>query len=77
NIHRKSEYNTPFTSHSQNLSFGSGVHTCVGASFSLIQLEMVANILLKRLKNIELKTTSIEEQGIYTRGPQSMIIKFD
>ncbi|MEJ7440297.1 cytochrome P450, cyclodipeptide synthase-associated [Staphylococcus hominis] len=77
NIHRKSEYNTPFTSHSKNLSFGSGVHTCVGASFSLIQLEMVANILLKRLKNIELKTTSIEEQGIYTRGPQSMIIKFD
>lgn len=77
NIHRKSESNKPFTSHSQNLSFGSGVHTCVGASFSLIQLEMVTKILLKRLKNIKLKTMNLEEKGLYTRGPKSMVISFD
>ncbi|AIR83895.1 cytochrome P450, cyclodipeptide synthase-associated [Staphylococcus epidermidis] len=72
NIHRKSESNKPFTSHSQNLSFGLGVHTCVGASFSLIQLEMVTKILLKRLK-----TMNLEEKGLYTRGPKSMVISFD
>lgn len=77
NIHRKAENNTPFTSHSQNLSFGAGVHTCVGASFSLIQLEMVVKILLKRLKNIKLQSMNLEEKGIYTRGPKSMIISFD
>lgn len=77
NIHRSSDNKSPFTSHSQNLSFGTGVHTCVGASFSLIQLEMVATLLLKRLKNIKLKTMEITEQGIYTRGPKSMVISFD
>ncbi|MBH9582132.1 cytochrome P450, cyclodipeptide synthase-associated [Staphylococcus felis] len=77
NIHRKSQSNNPFTSHSQNLSFGSGVHTCVGASFSLIQLEMVAKIILKRLKHIKLKTVRLEETGIYTRGPKSMVISFN
>jgi len=56
NIYRNSESSKPFTTHSQSLSFGAGIHTCVGASFSLIQLEMVANILLKRLKNIKLKS---------------------
>lgn len=77
NIYRNSESSKPFTTHSQSLSFGAGIHTCVGASFSLIQLEMVANILLKRLKNIKLKSMPLEEKGIYTRGPKSMIINFD
>ncbi|MBH9582172.1 cytochrome P450, partial [Staphylococcus felis] len=73
-IHRKSQSNKPFTSNSQNLSFCSGVHTCVGASFSLILLEMVAKIILKRLKHIKLKTVRIEETGINTRAPKSMVI---
>ena len=77
NIRRRLEKNKPFTSHSQNLSFGYGVHTCVGATFSLIQLEIVTNILLDRLNGIRLKNFKLEEKGIYTRGPKSMIIKFD
>ncbi|PWZ61143.1 cytochrome P450, partial [Staphylococcus pseudintermedius] len=56
NIHRKSKNNKPFTSYSQNLSFGFGVHTCVGATYALIQLELVVRTLLKRLKNIKLET---------------------
>lgn len=76
NIYRNLESNTPFSSHSINLAFGYGVHTCVGAKFSLIQLEIVANILLKRLKDIKLETTVLEEKGMYTRGPKSLIISF-
>ncbi|EGQ1719884.1 cytochrome P450, partial [Staphylococcus pseudintermedius] len=77
NIHRKSKNNKPFTSYSQNLSFGFGVHTCVGATYALIQLELVVRTLLKRLKNIKLETNVLHERGIYTRGPKSLIISFD
>ncbi|WP_105995323.1 cytochrome P450, cyclodipeptide synthase-associated [Staphylococcus agnetis] len=77
NIFRNSEKNSPFTSHSQNLSFGIGTHTCVGAAFSLIQLELVAKILMRRLKNISLINPLLNEKGIYTRGPKTMKVKFD
>ncbi|EGQ2953397.1 cytochrome P450, partial [Staphylococcus pseudintermedius] len=77
NIYRKSKNNKPFTSYSQNLSFGFGVHTCIGATYALIQLELVVRTLLKRLKNIKLETNVLHERGIYTRGPKSLIISFD
>lgn len=76
-IHR-GEKNKPFTSHSQNLAFGKGAHTCVGASLSLIQLEMVANILLDKLDNIKLKENNqLIEKGLYTRGPEKMVVQFN
>ncbi|EPC7177477.1 cytochrome P450, cyclodipeptide synthase-associated [Staphylococcus pseudintermedius] len=77
NIYRKSKNNKPFTSYSQNLSFGFGAHTCIGATYALIQLELVVRTLLKRLKNIKLETNVLHERGIYTRGPKSLIISFD
>lgn len=76
NINRRLDKNKPFTSHSQNLSFGSGVHTCVGAALSIIQLELVTNIILDRLKDIKLKDNNLVEEGIYTRGAKELLISF-
>lgn len=76
NIYRRLEKSKPFTSHSQNLSFGSGVHTCVGAALSMIQLELVTNIILDRLKDIKLKDNVLVEEGIYTRGAKELMISF-
>lgn len=76
-IYRSIEDNKAFTSHSQNLAFGYGTHTCVGASLALMQLELVANIILDSFKNIELdESFSYEEKGLYTRGPVSLVLKF-
>ncbi|PCF51789.1 cytochrome P450, cyclodipeptide synthase-associated [Staphylococcus delphini] len=64
NIYRTLEENKILSSHSLNLSFGYGVHTCVGAAFSLIQLETVVSILIRRLKNIKLETMDLcQEYG--------------
>ena len=76
NINRRLEKSNPFTSHSQNLSFGTGVHTCVGAALSLIQLELVTNIILDRLKDIKLKDNNLVEEGIYTRGDKELVISY-
>lgn len=76
-IYRNVKENKTFNSHSQNLSFGYGTHTCVGASLSLMQLEVVANIILDNLKDIELnKFFTYEEKGLYTRGPVSLNLRF-
>lgn len=76
-IYRNIEENKTFNSHSQNLSFGHGTHTCVGASLSLMQLEVVANLILDNLKDIELdKFFTYEEKGLYTRGPVSLNLRF-
>ncbi|MEJ7218493.1 cytochrome P450, cyclodipeptide synthase-associated [Staphylococcus gallinarum] len=76
NIKRRMEKGNPFTSHSQNLSFGIGVHTCVGAALSMVQLELVTNIILDRLKDIKLKDKNLVEEGIYTRGAKELVISY-
>jgi len=77
NIYRSDKENKSFNNHSQNLSFGHGTHTCVGASLSLMQLELVANIILDKLKDITLdQSFTYKEKGLYTRGPISLNIRF-
>ncbi|MBD8006155.1 cytochrome P450 [Bacillus norwichensis] len=77
NIYRELNHQKVFSTHSQNLSFGYGTHTCVGASLSLIQLELVANIILDKLKNLEYEKNFVyAEHGLYTRGPKSLKLEF-
>ncbi|MED4853850.1 cytochrome P450, partial [Caldifermentibacillus hisashii] len=77
-IYRSIEDNKAFTSHSQNLAFGYGTHTCVGASLALMQLELVANIILDSFKNIELdESFSYEEKGVNFHDISSeILVKF-
>lgn len=60
-----------------HLAFGTGRHVCVGATFALLQIELTANFILDRLKDIELTPGFlIHEAGLYTRGPSELKIKF-
>lgn len=60
-----------------HLAFGSGTHVCVGAAFSLLQIELTANLLLDRLKDLRLAPGfSLQEEGLYTRGPSALNLEF-
>ncbi|MCW8175242.1 cytochrome P450, cyclodipeptide synthase-associated [Verminephrobacter aporrectodeae] len=61
----------------RHLAFGSGRHVCLGAEFSLRQIEITTSILLDRL--IELRIANgfeFEECGFYIRGPRSLLLEF-
>lgn len=73
-IERKSKSSNKFKN-APNLAFGSGIHRCVGANFSLNQIELITNIILDKYNDIALLSPVIEETGIYTRGPKNMVIK--
>lgn len=58
-----------------HLAFGYGTHTCVGAAFSQMQLELTINIMLDKIAGASLPNNFVlKEQGIYTRGPVAMPI---
>jgi len=60
-----------------HLAFGAGKHVCVGAAFSLLQIELTANLLMDRLQNPGFAPGfSFQEEGLYTRGPASLTLEF-
>lgn len=62
----------------RHLAFGAGPHICVGAAFSLMQLELTANALIDRLPGLRLPGTyELRERGTYTRGPSAVHVEFD
>lgn len=62
---------------SPHLAFGSGTHVCVGAAFSTMQITLTANVIMDLLKDLHLAPGFIlREEGLYTRGPSSMVINF-
>ena len=61
----------------RHFAFGSGTHVCIGAEFSMRQLEITANIILDSLDQLRLPDCfQYREVGLYTRGPISMPLEF-
>ena len=61
-----------------HLAFGSGILVCVGAAFSIRQIELTTNIILNKMKNIRISDGfEYSEYGLYTRGPVSLPLEFD
>ncbi|MEV3915899.1 pulcherriminic acid synthase [Bacillus subtilis] len=79
NIHREDlGIKSAFSGAARHLAFGSGIHNCVGAAFAKIEIEIVANIVLDKMRNIRLEEDfCYAESGLYTRGPVSLHIVFD
>ncbi|MED4074620.1 cytochrome P450, cyclodipeptide synthase-associated [Priestia endophytica] len=79
NLHRPDlDVKTAFTGIARHVAFGSGIHNCVGAAFAGTEIEVVANIVLDKLKNMKLEDEfSYKENGLYTRGPVSLPLIFD
>ncbi|MFD6465004.1 cytochrome P450, cyclodipeptide synthase-associated [Streptomyces goshikiensis] len=66
-----------FTAAAQHLSFGSGLHQCVGAAFARAEIETVAAMLLPRLDRVRFSPGfRYREAGLYTRGPVSLSLDF-
>ncbi|MBJ7551600.1 cytochrome P450, cyclodipeptide synthase-associated [Marinomonas ostreistagni] len=62
----------------RHLAFGTGMHACLGAEFSLRQIEITANVILDSLKNLKISEEyHFSESGLYTRGPNSLLLTFD
>lgn len=62
---------------SMHFAFGTGTHMCVGAAFSLMQLELTANMLLDHLRDLRAPLGfTLEEEGFYTRGPVALPLEF-
>ncbi|MGE6333757.1 cytochrome P450 [Stenotrophomonas sp. NPDC077659] len=60
-----------------HLAFGTGVHVCVGAAFSLMQAELAANTIIDTLGDLRLpKGFRMAEVGFYTRGPVALPLLF-
>ncbi|MFG2415048.1 cytochrome P450, cyclodipeptide synthase-associated [Streptomyces goshikiensis] len=66
-----------FTAAAQHLSFGSGLHQCVGAAFARAEIETVAAMLLPRFDRVRFSPGfRYREAGLYTRGPVSLSLDF-
>ncbi|MEV0416186.1 cytochrome P450 [Streptomyces sp. NPDC050448] len=66
-----------FTAAAQHLSFGSGLHQCVGAAFARAEIETVAAMLLPLLDQVRYSPGfRYREAGLYTRGPVSLSLDF-
>ncbi|MFP7225279.1 cytochrome P450, cyclodipeptide synthase-associated [Priestia filamentosa] len=78
NLHRPDlDVKTAFTGIARHVAFGSGIHNCVGAAFAGTEIEVVANIVLDKLKNMKLEDGfNYKENGLYTRGPVSLPLTF-
>ncbi|MFG2716171.1 cytochrome P450, cyclodipeptide synthase-associated [Streptomyces goshikiensis] len=66
-----------FTAAAQHLSFGTGLHQCVGAAFARAEIEAVAAMLLPLLDEVRYSPGfRYREAGLYTRGPVSLSLDF-
>ncbi|MCX4546133.1 cytochrome P450, cyclodipeptide synthase-associated [Streptomyces sp. NBC_01565] len=66
-----------FTAAAQHLSFGAGLHQCVGAAFARAEIETVAAMLLPLLDRVRYSPGfQYRESGLYTRGPVSLSLDF-
>ncbi|WP_327134896.1 cytochrome P450, cyclodipeptide synthase-associated [Streptomyces sp. NBC_01343] len=66
-----------FTAAAQHLSFGTGLHQCVGAAFARAEIETVAAMLLPLLDQVRHSPgPRYRESGLYTRGPVALSLDF-
>ncbi|MYT26056.1 cytochrome P450, cyclodipeptide synthase-associated [Streptomyces sp. SID7760] len=66
-----------FTAAAQHLSFGTGLHQCVGAAFARAEIETVTAMLLPLLDQVRHSPgLRYREAGLYTRGPVSLPLEF-
>ena len=75
---KKTEGKTSLGRVASHLAFGAGPHVCLGAAFSLLQIEITANLLLDNLRGLKYSPGFVyKEVGLYTRGPAALCVDFD
>lgn len=61
----------------RHLSFGTGIHRCLGAPLAQLEMEIAFNTMLRRFKNITLAGTPQRMINAWIRGLISLPISFD
>jgi cytochrome P450 len=62
-----------------HLTFGHGIHTCLGAQLARIELQEVARVLFGRLPGLEFAAPAAElrwETGGFVRGPETLPVSW-
>jgi len=60
----------------RHLSFGRGIHHCLGAQLARTLTEIAVKTLLRRLPNLALQTPDVEWGGLRTRGLKALPVVF-
>jgi unspecific monooxygenase len=59
-----------------HISFGGGIHFCVGAPLARLELQTVIPILLERLPNLRLKTEPRFANTYHFRALESLVVEY-
>ena len=76
------EFNAPGTldlerSHNPHLAFGTGIHTCVGATLARAEIEIGLSTLFRRLPGLELGLDDVRfNESITLRGPERLPLRW-
>ena len=63
---------------SRDVIFGHGIHRCLGAHLARMELQIVLETLLRRVKSLQLKSDQLQwKQNIVFRGLASLPVSFD
>ena len=61
----------------RQLAFGYGAHLCLGQHLAKMEMRILFEELLPRLKSVELAGTPKQSLAVFVNGPKSVPIKFE
>jgi cytochrome P450 len=59
------------------VSFGYGAHVCLGQHLAKMEMRVLFEELLPRLKSVELDGTPELSQAVFVNGPKRLPIRFE
>jgi len=59
-----------------HLSFGGGIHFCVGAPLARLELQTAIPIILERLPNMQLESEPLFADTYHFRGLESLVVRY-
>ncbi|MDX1992349.1 MAG: cytochrome P450 [bacterium] len=65
-----------FSGAANHTAFALGRHFCVGAILAKTEIEIATNQLLDAFSNIEFANGTPAEEGVFTRAPKTMMLRF-
>jgi cytochrome P450 len=80
--HDPEQYNDPdkldiTRTNNRHLSFGHGIHHCLGSSLAETEGQIAIRILLQRMPNLKLDTKDVEIKRPFSlRGPKALPVSF-
>ena len=61
----------------KQLSFGYGAHLCLGQHLAKMEMRILWEEMLPRLKSVELDGPAVWSQSVFVNGPKSVPIRFE